>query len=131
MDEQALVSSFVPLYLKQIKEQSPVIETAVLTEGLMPLGEQQKYEQLGIELSPMLYFDGTDPASFLATLGSSIYHPYYSMLADIDIQELRQAGLAVNVWTVNDRTHMARLINAGVTGIITDFPQILSQLLAA
>jgi glycerophosphoryl diester phosphodiesterase len=130
MDEQVLVSSFVPLYLKQIKEQSPVIETAVLTEGPMPLGEQQKYEQLGIELSPMLYFDGTDPVSFLAMVGSRAYHPYHAMLADIDIQELRQAGLAVNVWTVNDRTHLARLVNAGVTGIITDFPQILSQLLA-
>jgi glycerophosphoryl diester phosphodiesterase len=97
----------------------------------MPLGEQQKYGQLGIELSPMLYFDGTNPVSFLATVGSQTYHPYYAMLADIDIRELRQAGLAVNVWTVNDRTHMARLINTGVTGIITDFPQVLSQLVAA
>jgi glycerophosphoryl diester phosphodiesterase len=129
MDEQVLVSSFVPLYLKQIKERSPAIETAVLTEGPMPLGEQQKYEQLGIELSPLLYFDGTDPVSFLAALGSQIYHPYYAMLTDIGIKELRQAGLEVNLWTVNDRTHMARLVKAGVTGIITDFPQALSQVL--
>ena len=115
MDEQVLVSSFVPLYLKQVKEKSPVVETAVLTEGPMSLGEQQKYEQLGIELNPMLYFDGTNPASFLAALGSSIYHPYYAMLADTDIRELRQAGLAVNIWTVNDRAHMARLVNCGDT----------------
>ena len=127
MDEQVLVSSFVPMYLKQIKERSPAIETAVLTEGPMPLGEQQKYEQLGIELSPLLYFDGTEPVSFLAALGSKTYHPYYAMLADTDIKGLRQAGLEVNLWTVNDRTHMARLVNSGVSGIITDFPQVLSQ----
>ena len=131
MDEQVLVSSFVPLYLKQVQERSPAIETAVLTEGPMPLGEQQKYEQLGIELSPLLYFDGTDPVSFLAGLGSKIYHPYYAMLTDTDIKELRQAGLAINLWTVNDRTHMARLVKAGVSGIITDFPQVLSQVLGA
>lgn len=131
MAEQVLVSSFVPLYLKQVKERSPAIETAVLTEGPMPLSERQKYEQLGIALDPLLYFDGTDPGSFLAALGSSTYHPYYAMLADNDISELQQAGFTVNVWTVNDRAHMARLVNAGINGIITDFPQVLSQILAA
>ena len=97
----------------------------------MPPGERLKYEQLGIELSPLLYYDGTDPVSFLAGLGSRIYHPYYTMLADHEVRDLQRAGLALNIWTVNDRAHMARPVNAGVDGIITDFPQVLSQVLAA
>jgi glycerophosphoryl diester phosphodiesterase len=39
---------------------------------------------------------------------------------------LRKAGIAVNVWTVNQAEDMQRLVQAGVTGIFTDFPQLLS-----
>ena len=128
MLEQVLVSSFIPLYLQQVRELSAAIETAVLSEGPMPLGERLKYEQMGIELNPLLYFDGTDPVSYLAALKSRVYHPYYTMLADNEISALQQAGFTINLWTVNDQAHMTRLINAGVNGIITDFPQVLSRI---
>jgi glycerophosphoryl diester phosphodiesterase len=39
-------------------------------------------------------------------------------------------GIPVHVWTVNERTDMLRLIEWGVDGIITDYPDILADILA-
>lgn len=48
-----------------------------------------------------------------------------------DLQALREAGVAVFVWTINDEANMRSFTAAGVTGIITDFPQLLAALPAA
>lgn len=51
-------------------------------------------------------------------------------LADNDrIQWLQDLGKQVNVYTVNEAAEMRQLINAGVNGIFTDFPQRLAQVL--
>jgi glycerophosphoryl diester phosphodiesterase len=39
------------------------------------------------------------------------------------------AGLAVHVWTVNDRRWMARLVDLGVDGLMTDHLQMLKDVL--
>ncbi|MFW5690900.1 MAG: glycerophosphodiester phosphodiesterase [Chloroflexota bacterium] len=45
------------------------------------------------------------------------------------ISAARSVGLAVHVWTPNTRDDLARMIEADVDGIITDFPDILLDLL--
>ena len=50
------------------------------------------------------------------------YHPNQRILAPGDLAALRDAGFAVNVWTVNDMSEAKRLVAEGATGIITDFP---------
>lgn len=45
------------------------------------------------------------------------------------VEELQRAGFPVIPWTVNDRSDMQRLIDLGVNGLITDFPNILLDLL--
>ncbi|MBC7822686.1 MAG: glycerophosphodiester phosphodiesterase [Candidatus Parcubacteria bacterium] len=44
-------------------------------------------------------------------------------------QEIQQAGFPVIPWTVNDVAIMERLIDLGVNGLITDFPDVLLTLL--
>jgi glycerophosphoryl diester phosphodiesterase len=39
-------------------------------------------------------------------------------------------GLVVIPWTVNEKAEMARLIDLGVHGIITDYPDRLREVMA-
>ena len=39
-----------------------------------------------------------------------------------------EEGLAVNVWTVNEKYEMFKMIEYGVDGIITDYPLRLKKL---
>jgi glycerophosphoryl diester phosphodiesterase len=41
----------------------------------------------------------------------------------------RRQGAEVYVWTVNDAQTMKRLVEAGVDGIITDYPDVLVAVL--
>lgn len=45
------------------------------------------------------------------------------------IQELRKAGYKVTAWTENDAGRMGRLVDAGIAGIFTDFPNRLRAVL--
>lgn len=130
MAAAVLVSSFVPLYLTQVRELNPAIPVAVLTSGPLSNQERAEIEALIGEISPLHYFAGANPAQFLAEVGSQVYHPYYTMLTEAELSALQANGIAVNVWTVNDRADMARLTAAGVHGIITDFPQTLQEIVA-
>jgi glycerophosphoryl diester phosphodiesterase len=108
MASQVLVSSFVPDHVMQVRRLNPSIATAAV------VGWSQT-EALHMPLD--LPVDG--------------YNPRHTLLSDQQIQGLRQTGFEVHPWTVNEEAEMRRLIRAGVTGIITDFPQRLRQVLAA
>lgn len=45
------------------------------------------------------------------------------------IRDIQQAGFSVIPWTVNDASKMQRLVDLRVNGLITDFPDILIDLL--
>jgi glycerophosphoryl diester phosphodiesterase len=71
---------------------------------------------------------GSVPRMVKAAGGSwwSVFH------GDIDVAKLREAqslGLKVLVWTVNDAPTMARLIDLGVDGLVTDRPDIATRVL--
>ena len=46
------------------------------------------------------------------------------------IEEAHKLGLKVLPWTVNDPAEMARLIDLGVDGLITDYPDRLRKVMA-
>jgi glycerophosphoryl diester phosphodiesterase len=63
-------------------------------------------------------------------MGASACNPKV-MTWDYDrTAELQREGVAFNVWTVNDELTMRALIKTGVSGIITDYPQLLAGILA-
>ena len=102
MPELVLLSSFEHHYLQTAKALNPHIATAALIKR-----------------------PTADPLTLLQQLQCQAYHPHYKLVNATQIKALRQAGFEVNVWTVNRPEDMAYFTQAGVSGLITDFPQAL------
>ena len=62
--------------------------------------------------------------------GGAIWSPYFGDVTAALISESHALGLQVVVWTVNKPADMARLIEMGVDGIISDAPDLLRQVAA-
>lgn len=54
--------------------------------------------------------------------GATMVSPHYSLVTPEKVRAARRAGIPVIAWTANDEEVWAKLIEAGVDGIITDDP---------
>ncbi|MDN4587155.1 glycerophosphodiester phosphodiesterase [Xenophilus aerolatus] len=62
--------------------------------------------------------------------GPVIWSPAFADLTPEALREAHALGLAVLPWTVNQRADMARLLDWGVDGLITDYPDVLRSVMA-
>ena len=58
--------------------------------------------------------------------GELLFAPY-EIVDEAIVEKAHRNGLAVVPWTVNDRESMARLVDAGVDGVITDDPATMAE----
>lgn len=99
------VQSFDPRALRAVRAQNPNLTLALLVENV--LGPAKNLERLGFT-----------PA---------IYSPYYLLVNRSTVRFCRQKGMQLIPWTVNDPDAMRRLLQLGVDGIITDYPNRIPQ----
>ncbi len=104
-DERFIIQSFDPRVLRYIREKYPEVTLAYLSE---------KKET---------------PDSLKKLLGfvPQIYSPDYNLLSYEDVPLFHAQGMKVIPWTVNKTEDMKKLIGMGVDGIITDYPNLISQ----
>ncbi len=108
MTDRVVISSFNHYSLHLCKQIAPEIRTGILyMEGL--------YE----------------PWEYAATLQADALHAYHYAVLPEFVQGAKALGKAYHPFTVNDIKEMQRLLEAGVDGIITDYPDRLAELLAA
>ncbi len=74
-------------------------------------------------------FDGSTPR-LVAAAGCHIWSPYYRNVSAIDMEDAKRAGVRVIPWTVNEPADMEGLIDLGVDGLISDYPDRLRTVLA-
>jgi len=74
---------------------------------------------------------GGNVAALVAAAGGRVWSPFHREVDGAKIKDAHDRGLAVKVWTVNDEDRMNQLIDLGVDGIITDYPDRLRRVLAA
>jgi glycerophosphoryl diester phosphodiesterase len=77
------------------------------------------------------YADHGSVPRMIKAAGGAIWSPYHGDLTPELLAEAHRLGLQVIPWTVNDRAAMARLIDLGVDGIISDYPDRLREALHA
>jgi glycerophosphoryl diester phosphodiesterase len=71
-----------------------------------------------------LYMEGLyQPWSYLKSIKCDCAHPFYLAAQPTITEGLLQHGYTINAFTVDDPNIAARLIKAGVEGIITNYPE--------
>lgn len=106
MEDRVIYSSFNHYSIQQMKKIVPEAETAYLySDVILNVAEYAKNTKV----------NGLHPA---------VYHV---KMADF-LKEYLGSNLNVRVWTVNEKADMKWLIDAGVTAIITNYPDMAVQI---
>lgn len=106
MTERVMYSSFNHLSLVQIKKIAPKM-------------------LCGILYSHKLY----EPWAYAKAIGADAVHPFFQTVNTKDYMKLcHEAGIINNVWTVNTPEDINRMLDEGVDGIITNYPDVALRL---
>jgi glycerophosphoryl diester phosphodiesterase len=110
--DHVMIASFDVSQLKRFRSQCPEVATSA--------GAREAFVFYGLQWAHL----------------ENIYSPSAQALqvperyGDFEVITPRHArNLRVHVWTVNDPKHMQRLVDLGVDGIMTDYPEKLIELL--
>jgi glycerophosphoryl diester phosphodiesterase len=123
--DRVMIQSFDWRTLLLVQKQAPTIPTVYLTEQTESDANvfRDKRSPWTAGFDPQDH-GGSVPRTVKAA-GGTIWSPDYQDVDAASIAEAHQLGLPVVVWTVNDPKDMARLIDLGVDGIISDRPDLL------
>ncbi len=69
----------------------------------------------------------TPPESPACALQVPASYGEIELVTESFVAAAHSAGMAVHVWTINDKTEMERLIDLGVDGIISDVPSTVAE----
>ena len=114
---RVIVGSFRDSSLDEFRRACPEVATAASTsEGLRFLAMQKA----GVA-------DALSPG--VQALQVPVYFGGVRVLTRDFVEAARRRNLKVHAWTINDPEEMRRLVEAGVDGIMTDYPDRLLELL--
>lgn len=89
-----------------------------------PLLKNIKSRDRNARVAPLYSYTLYKPEEYAKSLGAFAIHPEFSdLLLYGDAAAARQAGLEINTWTVNSAEDAVALVKAGVTGLITNYPE--------
>jgi len=99
VSERVIISSFNHHAIKDVKAADETIRCGFLTASSI-----------------------LEPGNYTRYHGAECYHPLFISLAPEDFKNLKDNGIEINTWTVNEEEHMEPLMKIGTDGIITNFP---------
>lgn len=125
--DRVMIQSFDWRTLLLVQQQAPKIPTVYLTlqRGSAPTNALDKATSWTAGFNPADH-GGSLPRTIKAA-GGAVWSPYFGDVTAALVAEAHTLGLRVVVWTVNKPDDMARMIEYGVDGIISDRPDLLRQ----
>ncbi|MGK7059482.1 glycerophosphodiester phosphodiesterase [Bradyrhizobium sp. 1050_B9_N1_2] len=125
--DRVMIQSFDWRTLLLVQQQAPTIPTVYLTlqRGSGQTVALDKATNWTAGFSPADH-GGSLPRTIKAA-GGTVWSPYFGDVTEAVVSEAHTLGLRIVVWTVNKREDMARMIELGVDGIISDRPDLLRQ----
>jgi glycerophosphoryl diester phosphodiesterase len=73
-------------------------------------------------------FDGS-VAKMVKAAGGKIWSPHFGDVDEAKIRNAQSLGLKVVVWTVNEAKDISRMLDFGVDGIISDYPDRAAEIM--
>ncbi|MDP9695321.1 UNVERIFIED_ORG: glycerophosphoryl diester phosphodiesterase [Arthrobacter globiformis] len=128
MSGRTTVQSFDWSTLNYTRKIAPQLPVVALSSGdaWLQVGKPGAAPELGgIDIDD---YDGS-LAKVAKALGYDVISPTFRSVTPQMIAEAHEYGLPVIPWTVNTTADMARLMDLGVDGIITDYPTRLRTLM--
>jgi glycerophosphoryl diester phosphodiesterase len=128
---RSVIQSFDWRTLKAVQKIAPEIPTVCLTfqrgQGdNVRLGQPGPSPWLaGLDVDDL----GGSVPRLVEAAGCKVWSPFFRDLTPAALAEARQLGLKTIVWTVNEPADMAAMLDQGVDGIITDYPDRLRALM--
>jgi glycerophosphoryl diester phosphodiesterase len=107
---RATIQSFDPRTLKAVHDADPTVRLALLVGQNFDPGIEAQIQMLGFT--------------------PDVYSPDHQLLDAERLKQARTHSMQVIPWTVNTPDAMRRLIDLGVDGLITDYPNRLLDVLA-
>jgi glycerophosphoryl diester phosphodiesterase len=131
--DRTTLQSFDWRTLREAQKLAPSLRTACLTietagnDTVHPVGDAPSPWTAGLDVRA---YGGSVPKLAHAA-GCAVWSPFWRNATPERIAQAHALRLEVLPWTVNDTADMARLIDAGVDGLITDYPDRLRDVMAA
>ncbi len=117
MKERVLIASFHGETMREFRQNCPGVATSMVEDEIRP------FFALNLLFLSAIY----------QTPGKAFQVPEYSgdlhVVTERFIQNAQSHNVDVHVWTVNETADMQRMLDLGVNGIITDYPDRLLTLL--
>jgi glycerophosphoryl diester phosphodiesterase len=125
--DRVMVQSFDWRTLLLVERFAPAIPTVYLTlqRGSAPTVFSDKASDWTAGFNPAEH--GNSLPRTIKAAGGAIWSPYFGDVNPNLISESHSLGLQVIVWTVNKPEDIARMIDMGVDGIISDRPDVLRK----
>jgi glycerophosphoryl diester phosphodiesterase len=125
MERRTMVQSFDWRALQVIQKEAPQIRTMYLsTPRTLTPADGGRPSPWVAGFAPELQFSSSVPKAIHAA-GGRIWGPHHEFLTPEQLAEARALGIKVIPWTINDPAMMAKLIDMGVDGIISDRPDLV------
>jgi glycerophosphoryl diester phosphodiesterase len=78
----------------------------------------------------LLYMEGLfKPERYARFVGADALHPYFYALSAEGIKEIKEEGLQINTFTVNDTNYMKYFLKLDIDGIITNYPDKMKKVM--
>ena len=126
--ERTTILSFDWRTLQVVQKLAPEIDTVYLSI------QRPNFDNIGAGrpgVSPwtagMAYADHGSVPKMIKASGGRIWSAFHGDLDAAQVKEARSLGLTVLAWTVNDPAQIARIMDMGVDGIISDRPDLVRE----
>ena len=131
LESRVTIQSFDWRTLQVVQQEAPQLATVYLSaeqswQDNIRARDTSSPWTAGLHVSR---YNGSVPRMVKAA-GGTVWSPYHGEITREAVREAQQAGLKVVVWTVNAPRDIARMLDFGVDGIISDYPDQLRRIVA-